>query len=189
MTYLIGQAPDAPCPVCDLHPVGLRQLDGFPELAECARCGFSFTVRNLEGARLAKAVPSVSSSLAVVFRQYYEQTGRKCGIPSLAIENPEELDPEQAARSRAFDEWLAARPHLLSGAMAPETWPFVSLTAIRIELEGRPQWQILTSPAVVPVPILVPMDPANIPAGTVVTISIPIDPGSVGLTEPEGLPS
>lgn len=176
MTYLIGQAPDGPCPVCDIHPVALREVEGFPEIAECIRCAFAFTIRNLEGDRLPKAVPSVSSALAAVFRQYYEATGRKLGLPAIVLENPDELDPERAERSRALDEWLKARPGLLSGAMAPASWPFVSLTALRIEVDGRPTWQILAPPTAIPMQLLVPMSPENVPPGTLVTVSIPIDP-------------
>ena len=176
MRYLIGQAPDEPCPVCNVSPVPLAEINGFPELAECGRCGFAFSIRNHEGDRLPKAVPSVADALAVVFRRYYEDTGRRVGLPAIAIENPEDLDPQQAERSRALDEWLKARPHLLAGAMAPASWPFVSMTALRINVDGRPTWQIIAPPATVPMQVLVPMAPENVPLGTLVTISIPLDP-------------
>lgn len=179
MTFLIGQAPDEPCLVCDLSPVALRQVEGFPELAQCARCGFAYTVRNLEGDRLATAVPSVSHALASVFRQYYETTGHTLGLPAIILEDLDELDPDQLSRSRAMDEWLRGRPHLLAGAMAPASWPFVSLTALRAEIDGRPVWQVISPPNGIRAQLVVPFPPDCVPVGTIVTISIPIEPTDV----------
>lgn len=189
MTYLIGQAPEDSCPVCDVFPVPLRPVPGFAELAECGRCGFVFTIRDLEGNRLPMAVPTVASALAAVYRRFYRESGRRCGLPAAAIEDPTELDSEQRARIEAFDEWVGKRPHLLAGAMAPASWPYVSLTAVRVEVDGRPTWQIVAPPAVVPMALLVPVSAENLPLGSVITISIPIDPFAAEperATGPEG---
>lgn len=172
MTHILGQAPNEPCPVCNLNPVGLREIAADPTFAECARCGLTYLVRDETGAPINQAFPPVSHAFLDVFRRYWKETGRKLGPPP-ALLDPNALDPELTERGRALDAWLADHPELVAGATAPESWPFVSVTLVVAELDGRPVFQIAQPPGGLTCQPIIPIQPTGLPIGTIVTLAIP----------------
>ncbi len=184
--YLIGVAPKAPCPVCNVSPVPLREIQGFPELAECARCGLPYAVRTSEGNALPEAQLAVSMTVAGILKQYYCETGRKLGLLGLPVD-PVDLGPEHAARAREMDEWLQQHRHLLAAASASSSWPYVSVIGLRTEINDAPAWHIIGPPTNRPESIIFPVDPGPLPMGSVVVISVPFDaPVEIGdEAEPE----
>lgn len=174
--FLIGQAPDHPCPVCELSPVGLRAVETLPGIAECVRCGFFYVTHNEEGETLPKAIPATSASLFPIFRRYHQETGKRCGLMALP-EKVEEasIDPEIRVRTGEMDAWLRERPHLLTAANAGSGWPYATVVALRIEMDGRAAWHVLAPPSSVGIQVMVPVSPEGLPNGSIVTISVPVD--------------
>ena len=175
--YLIGQAPKFPCVVCSASPVPLQQVACFPQLAQCARCGMPYVIKDGEGNDYAQAQVAVSPGFQGLFQTYYRETGRRMGLPAFMLDAEAEMDPELLERTRAMDEWLHDHPELVAGAAAPQTYPYASVTVIVIELDGERGWSVLAPPSGLGADPMIPFSPDNLPLGTVVTVQIPLHPG------------
>lgn len=179
MAYLLGQAPAGPCAVCALSPVALEQVEGIPQLATCARCALPYVIMSADGVAFSEAQLSVSPGFVGLFQRYYRETGAKLGLPAFMLDVDAELDPMTLERTRAMDEWLNDHPELVTGAAAPQTYPYASVTVIVIEVDGERAWTVLATPSGRGSDSMIPFRPDNLPLGTVVTIQIPLHPGDV----------
>lgn len=176
MTHILGQSPDAPCPVCNLNPVGLVEIPVHPHLAECARCGVAYLVLDNEGDRLPRALCAVQPAYLPAMRTYYTETGRKLGPPPSVLDDPSLLDHERLARMRALDEWFQTRPEVLATPAAVVSWPFGSLTLVVAMRDEERTFQIVAPPGGLQQQPYIPIEPGELPVGTIVTISIPLVP-------------
>lgn len=179
MPYLIGQTPRFPCVVCSASPVPLQQVPCFPQLAQCARCGMPYVIKNEQGDDYAQAQVAVSPGFQGLFQAYYRETGRRMGLPAFMLDAEVEMDAELLERTRAMDEWLHEHPELVAAAAAPQTYPYASVTVVVIEHDDGLGWSVLVPPSGLSADPMIPFSPDNLPIGTVVTIQIPIRPGDV----------
>lgn len=177
MAFLLGQAPMAPCPICKLHPVALELVAGINHLATCARCGLPYAIRAPDGTEYNEALVAINPGFMPLFQRYWQEAGRKFGIPLYLVEPGTEFEPEMAARNDAMDDWMQSHQDLVAAAMAPMTWPYASVTVQVVEHpQGGVAWSVMAPPGGLAANPIIPFKPDGLPVGAVVTIQVPTHP-------------